>query len=85
MLAVLRRDLVPLARVVAWLQELGSRTEPRNKALVPGQDNVRYHNAEAFLAALHLMLTYQELRTAAKTELLPAVHAALKSFMPWAV
>lgn len=44
---------------------------------------MRYHNAAALLIALHLMLTYQELPAAAKTELLPAVHAALKSFMPW--
>lgn len=46
---------------------------------------MRYHNAEAFLAALHLMLTYQELPATTRAELLPAVHAALKSFTPWAV
>lgn len=83
--AALRREMVPMARVVGWLQELGAGAELLRRTLAQGQDNVRYHNAAALLIALHLMLTYQELRAATRAELLPAVYAALKSFMPWAV
>ena len=80
---VLRREVVPLPDVVAWLEELGGADQPRSKSFVPGIDDARYHNAEAFLTALHLMLTYQDVPDATRAALLPAVHAGLKSFLPW--
>ncbi len=82
--SILRRDEVPADKVVAWLQKLAG-PEPRHKAFVPGEDNVRYHNATALLTALHIMFTYQELPSSFEEGLLPTVHAALKSFMPWFV
>ena len=47
-----------------------------------GVDGARYHNTEALLTALHLMLTYQDVPDRVRTALLPAVHLALKSFLP---
>jgi len=82
-IAILRRDVLPLERVVAWLDLIGGGSTPRHQEYRAGEDNVRYHNAEAFLATLHLMLTYQDLPESLKARLLPAVHAAQKSFTPW--
>ncbi|MHB9146765.1 MAG: DUF2785 domain-containing protein [Symbiobacteriia bacterium] len=81
-LAVLRREALPLPYVVAWLDDLGGGGQPRSKAYVAGVDGARYHNTEALLTALHLMLTYQDVPDRARTALLPAVHLALKSFLP---
>lgn len=80
-IAVLQRDLLPTERVVAWLDAIAG-DQPRRTTFVVGQDNARYHNTEQFLAALHLMLTYKDLPERVREALLPAVHRALKSFMP---
>ncbi|MDF2626690.1 MAG: hypothetical protein K0R39_521 [Symbiobacteriaceae bacterium] len=79
--AILKRNLLPVERVVAWLDRIAG-TEPRRKTFVVGQDNARYHNTEQFLASLHLMLTYKEIPAGVPEAVLPAIHRALKSFVP---
>lgn len=80
-IVLLSRELVPLERVEAWLRSIQGE-ESRRKAFVAGVDNARYHNTEQFLAALHLMLQYKDVAPGAREALVPAVHRALKSFMP---
>lgn len=83
-LAAAEREDLPLPDVVAWLEELGGSGQSRAKAYVAGADGPRYHNAEALLTGLHLMLTHMEgVPDVTRATLLPAVHAALKSFLPW--
>lgn len=79
--AVLKRDMVPMERVTAWLDAIAGE-QPRRKTFVVGEDNARYHNTEQFLSALHLMVTYKDLPERVRAALLPAVHRALKSFLP---
>ncbi|MDB4894443.1 MAG: hypothetical protein JWN15_705, partial [Firmicutes bacterium] len=80
-IAVLEREALPLADVVAWVERVGG-TDRRN-SFVAGRDNAWHHNTMALLTALHLMITYREVPESARTEVLPAVHRALKSFIPW--
>jgi len=83
-MVVLRRDLLPLERVVAWVESLGGgEGEPRHKSYVVGRDNVRYHNARGFIMALHVLLSHPEMPAATRERVQPAVYQALKSFTPW--
>jgi len=79
-MTLLRREVLPVARVAAWLEQVAG-TEPRYKSYVPGTDTAVHHNVRSFLAALHLLLTYQDLPEAARSELLPAARTTLKSYM----
>ncbi|HYF79935.1 MAG TPA: DUF2785 domain-containing protein [Symbiobacteriaceae bacterium] len=80
-IAVLKRERLPLERVIAWLDVIAG-DQPRRKTFVAGEDNARYHNTEQFLSALYLMVTYKDVPERVRETVLPAVHRALKSFMP---
>jgi hypothetical protein len=81
-MAVLRRDLLPIDAIAAWVHELGG-TE-RYKTWTPA-DRVWRHNATSFLTAFHVMLTYQDIPEPTREAVLSAVRAALKSYQPWFV
>lgn len=80
-LAVVQRDMLPAAQVVAWLERVAG--SDRRGQFVAGRDNVWHHNTTAMLTALHLFITYEEVPATTRAELLPAVHRSLKSFIPW--
>ena len=81
-LAILRRELLPLNRVTACLEALGG-SEPRHTMFVPGRDHASHHNARCFLAYLHLLLDHPDLPAQAKKELPNVVYKVMKSFTPW--
>ena len=80
-LAVLRRERLPVMDVAAWIKSLGGNEE-RARSFTLGRDNVRYSNLNSFLLALHVMIAYQEPLVAEKEVLLAEIHAALGSYNP---
>ncbi|HEY3363498.1 MAG TPA: DUF2785 domain-containing protein [Symbiobacteriaceae bacterium] len=80
-MAILQRDLLPNETLVAWAETL-TGSPAMKEAFSAGRDNERQHNLVAFLAALHLMVTYQpDLAEATRAALLQALHGAVRSYV----
>lgn len=81
-LAILRREVLPLNRVARCLSTLAGAT-PRHTTFIPGRDHATYHNARIFLTCLHLLLAHPDLPAQAKEQLPGLVYEVVKSFTPW--
>ncbi|MHB9144337.1 MAG: DUF2785 domain-containing protein [Symbiobacteriia bacterium] len=79
-IGVWRRDLLPMASILDWLHALGD--VPESEAFAPGRDEVRYHNAEAFLSALHMTLRHVAQPGEVSDSLLAAVDVARLPYTP---
>lgn len=82
--AVLKRNVVPAEWFVTWLEGIAGTT-PRSSEYERERDMARYHNTETFLAALSVLTTFLEIDQSTKEKIRPALHAALRSFLPWCV